>query len=74
LTPGAGGSKRGHDVQGLTRFGKEDAMVFSVAFSHKPADCPAAHKEQMEGFTRLVSPETLKGRGIRLLEGYVDRL
>ena len=49
-------------------------MVFSVAFSHKPADCPAAHKEQMEGFTRLVSPETLKGRGIRLLEGYVDRL
>jgi len=49
-------------------------MVFSVAFAHKPADCPAAHKDQMEGFTRLVSSESLKGRGIRLVEGYVDKL
>lgn len=49
-------------------------MVFSVAFAHQPAACPAAHKDQMEGFTRLVSPENLQGRGIRLLEGYVDRL
>ncbi|MBI4562618.1 MAG: hypothetical protein HY724_11300 [Candidatus Rokubacteria bacterium] len=49
-------------------------MVFSVAFAHTPADCPAAHKDQMEGFTGLVSPENLKGRGIRLLEGYVDKL
>jgi len=49
-------------------------MVFSVAFAHKPADCPAAHKDQMEGFTRLVSSENLRGRGIRLVEGYVDKL
>ena len=49
-------------------------MLFSVPFSHKTADCPAAHKEQMEGFTRLVAPDSLRGRGIRLLEGYVDKL
>ena len=49
-------------------------MVFSVAFSHMPKDCPAADKNQMEGLTRLLSPESLKGRGIRLLEGYVDKL
>lgn len=49
-------------------------MVFSVAFAHKPADCPAAHKEQMEGFTRLVAPDNLRARGLRLLEGYVDKL
>ena len=49
-------------------------MFFSVALSHMPKDCPAAHKDQMEGFTRLVSPDNLKGRGIRLVEGYVDKL
>jgi len=49
-------------------------MLFSVAFSHGPKDCPAMDKTQMEGLTRLLSPESLKGRGIRLVEGYVDRL
>ena len=49
-------------------------MLLSVAFAHKAADCPAAHKDQMEGFTRLLSPDNLRGRGIRLVEGYVDKL
>lgn len=49
-------------------------MLFSVPFSHKAADCPAADKSQMEGLTRLLSPESLTGRGIRLVEGYVDKL
>jgi len=49
-------------------------MLFSVAFSHQPANRPAADKSQMEGLTRLLSPESLKWRGIRLVEGYVDKL
>jgi hypothetical protein len=49
-------------------------MLFSVAFSHSAAECPAAHKEQMDGITRLLSPDSLRAHGIRLVEGYVDRL
>ena len=49
-------------------------MLFSVPFSHPAAQCPATDKNQMEGLMRLLSPESLKGRGIRLVEGYVDKL
>ena len=49
-------------------------MLFAVPFFHSPAACPALHKAQMEGITRLLSPESLGPRGIRLIEGYVDRL
>lgn len=35
---------------------------------------PARDKKQMEGLTGLLSPESLRGRGIRLVEGYVDKL
>ena len=49
-------------------------MLFSVPFSHSAAECPALHKAKMEGITRLLSPESLGPRGIRLIEGYVDRL
>lgn len=49
-------------------------MLYSVAFSHAPKDCPAMDKKQMEGLTQLLSPASLEGRGIRLVEGYVDKL
>ncbi len=49
-------------------------MLFSLIFAHSPADCPATHKRKMEGFTRLLSPEILSERQIRLLDGYVDKL
>ena len=34
----------------------------------------ARDKKQMERLTGLLSPESLRGRGIRLVEGYVDKL
>ena len=49
-------------------------MLFAVPFFHSPADCPALHKAQMEETTRRLAPESLGARGIRLVEGYVDRL
>ena len=49
-------------------------MLLAVPFWHSAAECPAAHKEQRERLTRLISPESLRARGIRLVEGYVDRL
>jgi hypothetical protein len=49
-------------------------MLVSIAFSHMPKDCPAMDKAQMDGLTRLLSPESLRGRGVRLVEGYVDKL
>ena len=64
-TVGLRGSKTVHE---------EDPMLFSVAFAHPGSHCPAQNKTQMEGLTGLLSPESLKGRGIRLVEGYVDKL
>ena len=49
-------------------------MVFALALPHKARDCPAAHKEKMDGFGRLLSRENLEARGIKLVEGYVDQL
>lgn len=49
-------------------------MLLSVAFAHPASQCPAQDKQQMEGLTGLLSPESLRGRGIRLVEGYVDKL
>jgi hypothetical protein len=61
-------------MQSEERRNKEGAMLYSVAFSHAPKDCPAMDKKQMEGLTQLLSPASLEGRGIRLVEGYVDKL
>jgi len=49
-------------------------MFFALALPHKASDCPAAHKEKMEGFGQLLSGENLGRRGIKLVEGYVDQL
>ncbi len=49
-------------------------MFFSLIFAHSPNDCPAVHKSKMEEFTRLLSPENLSKRQVRLLDGYVDKL
>jgi hypothetical protein len=49
-------------------------MLFSVPFSHSPAECPATDKTQLDSIRRLLAPENLQPRGIRLVEGYVDRL
>jgi hypothetical protein len=49
-------------------------MLFAVPFFHSPAECPALHKAQMEEITRRLSAESLGPRGIRLVEGYIDRL
>jgi len=49
-------------------------MLFSLVFAHGPYNCPATHKDKMEGFARLLSPETLSEGQITLLDGYVDKL
>ncbi|MBI1984443.1 MAG: hypothetical protein HYS61_09610 [Acidobacteria bacterium] len=49
-------------------------MFFSLEFAHGPTDCPAAHKDWMDGFGILLSAENLKKSEIRLLEGFVDNL
>ena len=49
-------------------------MLFSVPFSHSAGECPAAHPQQMEGIRHVLSPQNLREHGIRLVEGYVDRL
>lgn len=49
-------------------------MLFSVPFSHGARECPAADPKQMDGIRALLSPENLAPQGIRLVEGYVDRL
>ena len=49
-------------------------MLFAVPFFHSPGECPRLHKAQMKETTRRLSPESLGSRGIRLVEGYVDRL
>lgn len=49
-------------------------MLFAVPFFHSPGECPRLHRTQMEETTRRLSPESLGSRGIRLVEGYVDRL
>jgi hypothetical protein len=49
-------------------------MLYSVPFSHSAAECPAADKTQLETIRRMLAPENLQPRGIRLIEGYVDRL
>jgi hypothetical protein len=52
----------------------EVPMLYSVPFAHSASECPAANKVQMDGIRQMLSPENLKPRGIRLVEGYVDRL
>jgi hypothetical protein len=49
-------------------------MLYSVPLAHSASECPAANKVQMDGIRQMLSPENLKRRGIRLVEGYVDRL
>ena len=49
-------------------------MLFSVPFSHGAPECPAADPKQMDAIRALLSVESLAPRGIRLVEGYVDRL
>ena len=49
-------------------------MLYSVPFAHSASECPAQHKVQMDGIRQMLSPENLKPHGIRLVEGYVDRL
>ncbi len=49
-------------------------MLFSLVFAHSPQDCPAVHKDKMEGFSRILSSERLAERQITLLNGYVDKL
>ena len=49
-------------------------MLYSVPFAHSASECPAANKAQMDGIRQMLSPENLKQQGIRLVEGYVDRL
>ena len=49
-------------------------MLFAVPFFHSPAECPRLDKAQMEETTRRLSAERLASRGLRLVEGYVDRL
>ena len=49
-------------------------MLYSVPFSHRAAECPAADKAQLDAIRRMLAPENLHPRGIRLIEGYVDRL
>ena len=49
-------------------------MLFGVPFFHSPGECPRLQKAQMAETTRRLSPESLGLRGIRLVEGYVDRL
>jgi hypothetical protein len=49
-------------------------MHYSVPFSHSAAECPAADKAQLDAIRRMLAPENLQPRGIRLIEGYVDRL
>ena len=49
-------------------------MLYSVPFAHSASECPAADKVQMAGIEEMLSPENLNPRGIRLVEGYVDRL
>ena len=49
-------------------------MLFGVPFVHFPAECPRLDKTQMAETTHRLSPESLGSRGIRLVEGYVDRL
>jgi len=49
-------------------------MLYSVPFAHSASECPAADKVQMAGIQQMLRPENLKPRGIRLVEGYVDRL
>jgi hypothetical protein len=51
-----------------------ETMLFAVPFYHSPGECPRLHKTQMEETVRRLSPESLGSRGIRLVEGYVDRL
>jgi hypothetical protein len=53
---------------------REVPMLYSVPFAHSASECPAANKVQMDGIRQMLSPENLKPRGIRLVEGYVDRL
>lgn len=61
-------------LRGIKTLHEEDPMLLSVAFAHPASQCPAQDKQQMEGLTGLLSPESLRGRGIRLVEGYVDKL
>ncbi len=49
-------------------------MLFAVPFFHSPRECPRLHKAQMAETTHRLSPGSLGSRGIRLVEGYVDRL
>ena len=49
-------------------------MLFAVPFFHSPGECPRLDKAQMHETTRRLSPKSLGSRGIRLLEGYIDRL
>jgi hypothetical protein len=49
-------------------------MLFSLVFAHSPQDCPAVHKDKMEGFSRFLSSQGLAERQIALLNGYVDKL
>jgi hypothetical protein len=49
-------------------------MFYSVPFSHSAAQCPAQDQKQMDGIRHMLAPDNLKPRGIRLVEGYVDKL
>jgi hypothetical protein len=49
-------------------------MLYSVPFAHGGTQCPAQDQSQMAGLRQLLSADNLKQRGIRLVEGYVDRL
>jgi hypothetical protein len=51
-----------------------EIMLFAVPFFHLPGECPRLRKAQMEETMRRLSPESLGSRGIRLVEGYIDRL
>ena len=56
------------------RMKKEVDVLYSVPFAHGGTECPAQDQSQMEGLGQLLSADNLRQRGIRLVEGYVDRL
>jgi hypothetical protein len=65
---------RSRATRPISKTAREVPMLYSVPFAHSASECPAANKVQMDGIRQILSPENLKPRGIRLVEGYVDRL